>query len=120
MCPRAHTEQPRWSCRRGAWSWACARLMAMWKHTDPSRAGRIPQVAALADMECAQQSLASLDEALAQREFLAGDRFSVADILALCTIEFAGVAADVGWPNPRLRHLANWHEAVARCPSAQP
>jgi hypothetical protein len=48
-------------------------------------------------------SFAILDKALAQREFLAGDRFSIADILALCTIEFAGVAANL-WPDPQLRH----------------
>ena len=55
-----------------------APVLAVWKHTDPNWAGRIPQVAALADMERAraQESLAILDEALAQREFLAGDRLA--------------------------------------------
>src|SRR5438309_10650634 len=50
-----------------------APVLAVWKHTDPNWAGRIPQVAALADMERAraQESLAILDQALAQREFLA-------------------------------------------------
>jgi glutathione S-transferase len=97
-----------------------APVLAVWKHTDPSWAGRMPQVPALADMECARakQSLSILDEALAQREFLAGDRFSIADILALCTIEFAAVAANI-WPDPKLKHLAGWHEAVARRPSAR-
>jgi glutathione S-transferase len=96
-----------------------APVLAVWKHTDPSWAGRIPQVAALAAMECAraQQSLSILDEALAQREFLAGDRYSIADILALCTIEFASEVANI-WPGEQLKHLAGWHEAVARRPSA--
>ena len=97
-----------------------APVLAMWKHTDPRWAGRIPQVAALADTERAraQQSLSILDEALVEREFLAGDRFSIADIIALCTIEFAGMATNI-WPDPRLKHLTGWHEAVARRPSAQ-
>src|SRR5207245_1202053 len=97
-----------------------APVLAVWKHTDPNWAGRIPQVAALADMERAraQESLAILDEALAQREFLAGDRFSMADILALCTIEFAAEAANI-WTDPQLKHLAGWHEVVARRPSAR-
>jgi glutathione S-transferase len=97
-----------------------APVLVVWKHTDPSWAGRLPQVAALADMERARvtQSLAILDAALAQREFLAGDRFSIADILALCTIEFACEAANI-WPDPKLEHLAGWHEAVARRPSAR-
>src|SRR5437762_365700 len=70
-----------------------APALAVRKHTDPSWTGRTHQVAAIADMERARahQSLSILDEALAQREFLAGDRFSIADILALCTVEFAAV-----------------------------
>jgi glutathione S-transferase len=80
----------------------------------------MPQVPALADRECARakQSLSLLDAALVQREFLAGDRFSIADILALCTVDFAAVAANIS-PNSQLKYLSSWHEAVARRPSAR-
>jgi glutathione S-transferase len=96
-----------------------APVLAIWKHTHPSWAGRFPQTAPVAELERGRaiQCLSILDEALAQREFLAGDRFSIADILALCTIEFAAEAANV-WPDPNLTHLAGWHEGVARRPSA--
>ncbi|MFG0874585.1 glutathione binding-like protein [Aeromonas media] len=48
---------------------------------------------------------------------MAGDRFTIADILALCTIDFGKVVA--------LRiaqhqhHLQAWHERVSARPSAQ-
>ncbi len=56
-----------------------------------------------------------LDEILDGREFLAGDFFSVADITALCTVDFAGwlkLTLPDGATNAR-----RWHEAVGKRPS---
>ena len=57
------------------------------------------------------------DGLLAQREWMAGDRFTIADITAFCGIEFARLAkfrpADAG-----LAHLARWRDRVAARPSA--
>ena len=58
------------------------------------------------------------DERLAQQPWLAGDRFTIADITAFCGIEFARLARfrpdEAG-----LTHLAAWRERVATRPSAK-
>ena len=56
------------------------------------------------------------DGALAGREFLAGETYSVADILLLCALDFAGF---VGMAMPEdLTNLAAWHARVSARPSA--
>jgi glutathione S-transferase len=71
-----------------------------------SQGARIPEVARL------------FDALLANRPWIAGDRFTIADITAFCGIEFARLAkfkpADAG-----LIHLAAWRDHVAERPSAQ-
>ncbi len=60
----------------------------------------------------------SLDTALGSSTFIAGDSFSIADITALCTIDFAAGAARVPIPE----HCANvqrWHAEVSARPSAE-
>jgi glutathione S-transferase len=57
-----------------------------------------------------------LDEQLAHSEFVAGDRFSVADISALVLVDFAGW---VKLPVPEgAQHLSRWYAEVAKRPSA--
>jgi glutathione S-transferase len=80
--------------------------------------GRIPQVPEFGEVcrEAALGRLAWLDGELADREFVAGDRFTIADITALCGIDFGrvtGIRIDPGQKN-----LARWHEAVSSRPSA--
>ena len=58
-----------------------------------------------------------LDEQLAEQPFMAGDRFSVADITALCTIDFAAALVDLA-PDPALENLQRWHREVSARPSA--
>jgi glutathione S-transferase len=57
------------------------------------------------------------DAQLAQREWMAGDRFTVADITAFCGVEFARLVkfkpAEAG-----LSRLAAWRDRVAARPSA--
>jgi glutathione S-transferase len=60
--------------------------------------------------------LARLDERLADHEFLAGERYTVADIAALCFVDFA-VRAGVASPEGHA-HLVRWHDAVSARPSA--
>jgi glutathione S-transferase len=57
-----------------------------------------------------------LDANLAEREFVAGDRFSIADITALVAIDFARWIK-LAIPDPCI-HLRRWHSAVAARPSA--
>jgi glutathione S-transferase len=57
-----------------------------------------------------------LNDELATREFLATDRFSMADIVALTTIDFATF---IGIETPtELTHLHAWHARVSARPSA--
>jgi glutathione S-transferase len=57
-----------------------------------------------------------LDALLAESEFVAGPRYSVADITALVSVDFAG------WrklkPPEELGHLRRWYAAVSARPSA--
>lgn len=63
------------------------------------------------------KAYAFLDESLAKTAFLAGDAFTMADILALCTIDFAAQLNKLP-PDPQLAHLARWYESVSTRPSA--
>jgi glutathione S-transferase len=59
-----------------------------------------------------------LDERLAGQAFVAGERFTIADITAFCGVEFARLLrwkpADAG-----LHHLQAWRERIAARPSAK-
>ncbi|ANY20400.1 Glutathione S-transferase GST-6.0 [Tsuneonella dongtanensis] len=62
------------------------------------------------------RAFAFFDESLGDREFLAGERFSMADILLLTTVDFAKF---VGCgPGDDLPALTRWHETVSARPSA--
>jgi glutathione S-transferase len=58
-----------------------------------------------------------LDGQLANRQFMAGDAFSVADITALCVIDFAAAMVELK-PDAELGQLWRWHEEVSTRPSA--
>jgi len=81
--------------------------------------GRIPQVPEWGKVckESALKRLEWLDKELATRQFIAGDRYSIADITAL-------VAVDFGRPTniriaPEQKNLARWYQAVSSRPSAK-
>jgi glutathione S-transferase len=61
---------------------------------------------------------AAFDRLLASRAWLAGDRFTIADITGFCGVEFAKLIkfrpAEAGFT-----HLADWRERVAARPSAK-
>ncbi len=64
----------------------------------------------------AERMLALLDRELAERPFIAGPDFSIADITAICTIDFMKVARiEMG---DELVNLRRWRETVSRRPSA--
>ena len=82
-------------------------------------AGRIPQVPEYGEVcrNAARARLAWLDGELASRPFVAGDRYTIADITALCAVDF-GRVSDIRIA-PDQKHLARWHEAVSSRPSAK-
>ncbi len=64
----------------------------------------------------AQDKIAWFDRQLAGREFLAGKRFTLADILLFCFVDFG---AAVGQPlNPDNRNFMAWYERVKARPAA--
>jgi glutathione S-transferase len=64
----------------------------------------------------AAEKLAWLDELIAGRQFVVGDRFTLADILLFVFIEFGG---QVGQPlDAKNKNLAAWKERVGARPSA--
>ena len=59
----------------------------------------------------AQDGLAMIDAHLAGRNYVCGDRFTLADIILFCFVNFA---AQVGQPaSPNLTNLAAWSDRVA-------
>jgi glutathione S-transferase len=64
----------------------------------------------------AQEKISWLDTLIEGRDFIAGPRFTLADILLFCTMDFA---ATVGQPlNPANANIAAWFERVKARPSA--
>lgn len=91
---------------------------AVWVHTHPFTA-RLPGRNAEwgeANRPRVDEAMRFFDASLADREFLAADHFTNADILLLTTIDFAGF---IGIPLPEeLSSLRAWHARVSARPSA--
>ena len=91
----------------------------VWAHTHPFTARVVvPQYTEFGESNRpkALAAMKRMDEALQGRAFLAGDAYSVADIILLTTIDFA---AFIGVVMPGdLSALRGWHERVSARPSA--
>jgi glutathione S-transferase len=69
-----------------------------------------------ANVPHARAAMAVFDAALAKTTFIAGERFSMADIILLTTVDFAGF---IGLAIPdTLTNLRRWHGDVSARPSA--
>ncbi len=81
--------------------------------------GRIRQVPeyAEAQRQNAEDALAWLDTELANRRFIAGDQYSIADITAMVGIDFGRVSKIA--IKPEQKNLARWHAEVSSRPSAK-
>jgi glutathione S-transferase len=89
------------------------------RHSHPKMAEmENPQVSdwAAVNRPKALHAMEVIDEALRDRPFIAGDRFTVADITGLVALDFAK-SARIAIP-PELVHLNRWHEALKVRPSA--
>ncbi|MEO6777772.1 MAG: glutathione S-transferase family protein [Kofleriaceae bacterium] len=82
--------------------------------------GRIKQAPEFAAImtELVGARLDWLENELAQRSYMAGDRFTVADITALCAIDF-GKVAKVRLDPAKHPHLIAWHARCSERPSAK-
>ena len=92
----------------------------VWIHGSPlTKAVMKEQIPAVADQNrrVVGRYFQFLDAQLASREFLAGDAFSMADIVALCTLDFAANLNALRH-DPEQQHLSRWYDAVSSRPSA--
>jgi len=94
-------------------------ITQVFRNTHPFFKGRITQVPEYGEAcrQVAAHRLAWLDSVLADRQFIAGDRYTIADITALCGIDFGRVSGIRILPEQT--HLARWHAAVSARPSAK-
>lgn len=93
--------------------------MQSFRNTHGFFKGRIPQVPEYGAVckEAVIKRLEWLDTELSGREFIAGERFSIADITALVGIDFGRVTAIR--IAPELKNLQRWYDAVSARPSAK-
>ena len=59
-----------------------------------------------------------LDGELSDREFIAGDRYTIADITAQCAFDFFGKILK-RLPAPEQKNLSRWYDGVSARPSAK-
>jgi len=95
-------------------------ISQVFRNTHAFWVGRIKQAPEFASImrELIAERFAWLDSELANREYLAGNRFSVADITALCAIDF-GKPSDIRIQAAKHPHLAAWHQRISARPSAK-
>lgn len=96
-----------------------APVGAIWVNCHPFTAKVVPERFADYGESCRPKvdaAMAMCDEALGQTRFIAGDAFSMADIILLTTIDFAEF---IGVPMPEtMTNLREWHASVSGRPSA--
>ena len=94
-------------------------IASAFRHTHPAAAAlENPQIEeyGIAQRENAINRLSLLDEELGEQKFIAGDDYSVADITALCAIDFGGLA-QIEVPSS-LVNLSRWLENMRSRPSS--
>ncbi|WP_374470144.1 glutathione S-transferase family protein [Phenylobacterium sp.] len=90
-----------------------------WRHAHPFTAKVVDQHQAFGESnrEAYAGALRWLDRELADRPFLAGEHYGMADICGLTTVDFA---TWIGLPVPdELANVRAWHARVSARPSAQ-
>jgi glutathione S-transferase len=94
-------------------------IAQVFRNTHEFFKGRIEQVPAWGEAcrRVAEKRLEWLDQELAGREFVAGDRFTIADITALCGVDFGRITKTSIQPGQK--NLERWHETVSARPSAK-
>ena len=97
-----------------------ANVAAVFRHLHPAmKELEVPQIPAFAEANKPRVAwfLELLDGELSKREFIAGDRYSVADITMLCAVDFmkpARLTIPEGAAN-----VKRWHAVVSARPSAR-
>lgn len=90
-----------------------------WRHAHPRTAALLTQYKDFGEsnQETYKNALKWLDRELADRQFIVGDSYTVADICALTTVDFAKW---IGLPIPEeFENVTAWQERVTARPSAR-
>ncbi|MGH7864728.1 MAG: glutathione S-transferase family protein [Candidatus Binataceae bacterium] len=90
------------------------------QHTNPLFAARLKQFPDYGAMQVAsaETQLEWLDKQLEDKEFIAGPRYTIADITALVAIDLGAQGAGLQ-SDPALKNVSRWHRAVSARPSAK-
>ena len=90
----------------------------VWAHLHELTRTRIKQIPEVGEQsrKAVEARYRWLDEELANRPFLAGDKYSIADITLLIAIDFAKFNNISIQPDQK--NLARWHQSVSSRPSA--
>ncbi len=92
----------------------------VWVHGSPLTKGvmknQIPEMAEQ-NREVVNRYFQFLDRHLEANEFLAGENFSIADIVALCTMDFAAKLNKLPH-SPEEKNLDRWYQSVSGRPSS--
>lgn len=119
----------------GADPWECAQIeqwnrhaelelllpiAQVFRNTHPFWQGRIRQCAEFGEImrELVAARMEWFDGELGRRSYIAGDRFTVADITALCAIDF-GKVSNIRIDAAKHPNLAAWHARVSERPSSK-
>lgn len=95
-------------------------ISQVFRNAHPFWVGKIkqaPEFAAIMREHLALR-LSWLEEELGKRPYMAGERFTVADITALCAIDF-GKVSDIRLQAETHPNLIAWHKRVSERPSAK-
>ncbi|KCZ92313.1 glutathione S-transferase family protein [Hyphomonas johnsonii] len=92
----------------------------VWVHGHPLTAKLIQQIPEAAAQNRVRTAMGYklLNDQLARHAFIAGDTYTVADAVALATVDFGAGLVGVP-PDAALTHLDRWHQAVTARPSAK-
>ena len=107
--------------RQAEWYWLLPIANAI-RHTHPGLAPlEQPQFADFgrSQGEKVREVARWLDEELSRLPFVAGERFTIADITAFCAIEFARGLMKFRPGHEGLANLQNWRDRIAERPSAR-
>jgi glutathione S-transferase len=96
---------------------AAARAFQHTNELFKARIKQFPEYGATQRDTVAQQ-FKWLDAQIGNKPFIAGDRFTIADITAEVAVDFGVQAAGVPM-DPALKNLGRWHQSVSSRPSAK-
>ncbi|MEO8549450.1 MAG: glutathione S-transferase family protein [Kofleriaceae bacterium] len=95
-------------------------IQNIFRNTNAFWQGKIKQAPEFAAImtDLVHARLEWMENELTQRSYMAGDRFTVADITALCAIDF-GKVAKIRLSPEKHPHLVAWHARCSERPSAK-